>query len=285
MSRRSLAVTITIHREGNPESQLFRLPAWQFKTLTVGSVVFVALVIIAAILYTPIARFAARVPGLNREIARLTSENEQVLQLAATLEELEARYEQVRTALGAEIIAEVGAAVDDQGRERLPVARPIVARAPGAEPQYGLAGPALPVYWPIDSLLHGVVTRGFSPGGPGLEAHPGTDIAVPRGTLIRAAGGGTVAEAGFDAEYGLFVLIDHPGGYRTMYGHASRLLVTSGSEVDAGAVIALSGTTGRSTAPHLHFEKRRGDVPVDPRARIQEEASDGEEGREQQGSR
>jgi len=57
-----------------------------------------------------------------------------------------------------------------------------------------------------------------------LTYHPGVDIAVPRGTPIRAAGGGTVAEAGFDSEYGLFVLIDHPAGYRTMYGHASRLL-------------------------------------------------------------
>ena len=284
MSRRSPLVTITIHREGDPESQLFRLPAWQFRTITVGSVVFVALVVLAAVLYTPVARLAARVPGLNREIARLTSENQQVQQLAATLEELETRYEQVRTVLGAEIISEVGS-VDDQGRERLPVAGLIVARAPGAAPRYGPSGPALPVYWPIDSLLYGVVTRGFSPGGLGLEAHPGIDIAVPRGTLIRAAGGGTVAEAGFEAEYGLFVLIDHPGGYRTMYGHASRLLVSSGNTVDAGAVIALSGTTGRSTAPHLHFEKRRGDVLVDPRARLQEDASDGEEGREQQDAR
>ncbi len=94
-----------------------------------------------------------------------------------------------------------------------------------------------------------------------------------------------MAEAGFEAEYGLFVLIDHPGGYRTMYGHASRLLVSSGSQVDAGTVIALSGTTGRSTAPHLHFEKRLGDVLLDPRARLQEDASDGEEGREQQDAR
>ena len=105
-----------------------------------------------------------------------------------------------------------------------------------------------------------------------MESHPGVDVAVPRGTPIRAAGGGTVAQAGFHPEYGLFVLIDHPDGYRTMYGHASRLLVSAGSRVDAGEVIALSGNTGRSTAPHLHFEKRRGDLLLDPRATIGEES-------------
>ena len=80
-----------------------------------------------------------------------------------------------------------------------------------------------------------------------------------------------MAEAGFDSEYGLFVLLDHADGYRTMYGHASRLLVTAGDQIDAGQVIALSGTTGRSTAPHLHFEKRRGDLLLDPRASSSEE--------------
>ena len=270
MSRRHPTVTIAIHREGVPESGLYRLPAWLFKTLAVGSVVFLILVAGAALLYTPIARLAARVPALNREIVRLSAENQQVVQLAATLEELEARYAQVRTVLGAEIVPAPVANIDD-GRPGLPVAPPVVAPIPGSERRYAPNGPSLPTHWPLDSLVHGLVTRGFAPRASGLQSHPGIDIAVPRGTPIRAAGGGRVAQAEFDAEYGLFVLIDHPDGYRSMYGHASRLLVTAGFEVDAGEVIALSGSTGRSTAPHLHFEKRQGDLLVDPRANLIED--------------
>lgn len=269
MTKTRRTVTIAIHTEGDPESRLYRLPSWLFRTLLVGSVVFVALVAIAAVLYTPIVQVAARVPGLNREIARLTEENNQVTQLAATLEELEARYAQVRTVLGAEIVpAQLALAQDDHA---MPLAAfPVVARVPGSLMRYPDIGATLPVYWPIDSLVHGVITRGFTPEAEGAGRHPGVDIAVPRGTAIRAAGGGRVDDAGFDPEYGLFVLIDHPDGYRSMYGHASRILVAAGDSVSAGQVIALSGSTGRSTAPHLHFEKRRGDLLVDPRETLSE---------------
>lgn len=270
MSKSRSTVTISLHWHGDPASQIYSMPAWLFKTLVVGSIVFVALVALAAVLYTPIARTAARVPGLNGEIARLTEENNQVQQLAATLKELEARYDQIRTVLGAEIIAEPLTTVVELV-DGLPTLPALVAKEPDAEPLYGRRGPSLPLYWPVDSVVHGMVTRGFSVAGEGLRPHPGIDVAVPRGTPIRAAGGGTVAEAGFHPEYGLFVLVDHPDGYRTMYGHASRLLVLPGGRVDAGQVIALSGSTGRSTAPHLHFEKRRGDILIDPQSTIRED--------------
>jgi murein DD-endopeptidase MepM/ murein hydrolase activator NlpD len=90
------------------------------------------------------------------------------------------------------------------------------------------------------------------------------------GTTVRAAGGGTVAAAGTDVDYGWFVLLRHPEGYETMYGHASRLLVNEGEVVQAGQVIALTGNSGRSTAPHLHFEIRRGRRSVDPLTVVKE---------------
>jgi len=87
---------------------------------------------------------------------------------------------------------------------------------------------------------------------------------------VRAAGGGTVAAAGTDHDYGLFVLLRHPEGYETMYGHASRLLVAEGDEVQAGQVIALTGSSGRSTAPHLHFEIRREGKSLNPLTMVRE---------------
>ncbi|MGH7568981.1 MAG: M23 family metallopeptidase, partial [Gemmatimonadales bacterium] len=132
------------------------------------------------------------------------------------------------------------------------------------------AGPvaSIPARWPLD--VRGFVTRGqVRPGSP-AESHPGVDIAVLAGTPVRAAGGGTVEEAGIDPDYGLFVRLRHPDGYETMYGHASRLLVRGRDEVGAGQVIALSGSSGRSTAPHLHFEVRKSGRSLDPLTLVKE---------------
>ena len=108
------------------------------------------------------------------------------------------------------------------------------------------------------------MTRGEVQPGTGAETHSGIDIAVPLGTPVRAAGAAVVQKAGTDSAYGLFVLLQHPGRYETMYGHASRLLVREGDSVQAGQVIALSGSSGHSTAPHLHFEIRLDGKSLDP---------------------
>src|SRR5207247_9827093 len=142
------------------------------------------------------------------------------------------------------------------------------ARAP-AGPLRSETGPSVPAHWPLD--VPGFVTRGqVRPGDP-AESHPGIDIAVPVGTPVRAAGGGVVEAVGTDSAYGLFVLLRHSGGYETMYGHASRLLVQEGDAVPARQVIALSGSSGRSTAPHLHFEIRREGKSLDPLTVVKQE--------------
>jgi len=79
-----------------------------------------------------------------------------------------------------------------------------------------------------------------------------------------------VLQAGEQAEYGRFVLLEHPGGYETMYGHLSRITVATGQPVDTRQVIGLSGNTGRSSAPHLHFEIRREGQLVNPNDMIKE---------------
>ncbi len=255
-------VTIMIHKDGAVDSRTLRLPLWLVRvSLTTGSVVALALLLGVA-LYGPIVRTAARVPGMEREIGRLSAENQQVKELATQLARVEQRYEQVRTMLGGNIVPPRA-----NGEGPLSVAYPVTARAPGNAHRYEL-GPSVPGHWPLDEA--GVVTRG-QVGGGGGDQHPGLDVAVPMGTPIRAAGGGTVAEAGDDPEYGRFILINHPDGYQTMYGHASRVLVVPGQFVSAGAVIGLSGSTGRSTAPHLHFEIRRDGRVIDPRSIVTQE--------------
>jgi len=254
-------VTVLVHRDGALTSPSLRLPLWAARALSVLGVAAAIAITGAAISYAPVARLAARVPALEREVDRLRIENDQVRELAARLVELEGRYEQVRTMLGGNLVPRRIRA------DSLAVAHPVLARVPG-ERSYE-PGPSVPRRWPLDDA--GVVTRGQVGSGSGQEVHPGLDIAVPNGTPIRAAGGGTVAETGDDAEYGRFVLIQHPEGYHTLYGHASRLLVSAGEVVGAGQVIGLSGSTGRSTAPHLHFETRQGGRAIDPRPLLRAE--------------
>jgi murein DD-endopeptidase MepM/ murein hydrolase activator NlpD len=95
--------------------------------------------------------------------------------------------------------------------------------------------------------------------------HAGLDFAAAAGTPIHAAGGGTVSFAGFKAEFGQTVEIDHGNGLSTRYAHASVLKVKAGDIVVPGDAIAAVGSTGRSTGAHLHFEVLRHGEAVDPR--------------------
>ncbi|MGQ9523304.1 MAG: murein hydrolase activator EnvC family protein [Armatimonadota bacterium] len=94
--------------------------------------------------------------------------------------------------------------------------------------------------------------------------HTGVDIAAAYGSPIQASAAGVVVHSGWLGGYGKTVIIDHGGGISTLYGHCSRLVVSQGEHVEQGQTIAYVGSTGFSTGPHLHFERRRDGVPVNP---------------------
>ncbi len=137
------------------------------------------------------------------------------------------------------------------------------AAAAAATPVYSVAGPPAPspgasLRWPVS----GPVTSGF--GTRWGRMHEGIDIAVPSGTPVHAAAAGTVVYSGTLGGYGNIVVIDHGNGLSTSYAHNSSLNVAQGAYVGVGSVIALSGNTGHSTGPHVHFEVRVNGAPVDP---------------------
>ena len=120
--------------------------------------------------------------------------------------------------------------------------------------------------WPIPTHTPGA--RGF-----GMQMHPifrvermhtGVDVTAPTGTRINAAAEGYVRFAGWMGGYGNTIIIDHGGGYSTLYAHNSRNRVSEGQHVVAGQHIADVGSSGLSTGPHLHFEIRRNNVALDP---------------------
>jgi murein DD-endopeptidase MepM/ murein hydrolase activator NlpD len=119
--------------------------------------------------------------------------------------------------------------------------------------------------WPVEGLLTSPFgERDHVMGGGGTQFHAGIDLSVPTGTPVQAAQEGVVVFAGYNGAYGKAVKVDHPNGFSTLYAHNSRILVHVGQTVKPGQVICLSGSTGRSTGPHLHFEVHKDGWPVDP---------------------
>jgi murein DD-endopeptidase MepM/ murein hydrolase activator NlpD len=121
-----------------------------------------------------------------------------------------------------------------------------------------------PGIWPVNGRLEdGFGTRVDPFSGEGAH-HTGIDIIAPTGTIVQATGDGVVAMAEWSGGYGRLVIIDHGNGIRTYYAHLSRFTVLPGQEIRQGEPVGLVGSTGRVTAPHLHYEVRVGSTPVNP---------------------
>jgi murein DD-endopeptidase MepM/ murein hydrolase activator NlpD len=111
-------------------------------------------------------------------------------------------------------------------------------------------------------------------GGRTYEFHNGMDIDGERGDSIVAPAGGTVTKAGWQGGYGNMIEIDHGNGLFTRYGHMSKVEVAVGDGVSRGVLIGYVGSTGRSTGPHLHYELRLGERPINPRRFLPMEPTD-----------
>jgi murein DD-endopeptidase MepM/ murein hydrolase activator NlpD len=194
-----------------------------------------------------VSELEARVDSLLGETAKMEA-------LATSLARIESSYERLREVMSGEVQPSARdillPAVDPAGRT-------------GAVPRRPTDGVRGPVLWPL--VEAGFVTRAFGDSTAAREeGHSGLDVAVPSGSYVRSAGPGVVAETGEDREYGRYIRIDHGEGVRSLYAHASWVFPSVGDTVEAGEVIALSGNTGRSTAPHLHLEIERDGQLEDP---------------------
>jgi len=249
-------LTIMLVPDGTRESQSFHVSYFALRALlALGAVVALGLTVMAGSWWYLAAR-AARADELQAEVEVMTRDRARVEALVQRLETIEAQYTRIRDLFGR---AQDGALSDVW----LPPAAPARRGPTSTLPQ---DGPTPPSVWPLTE--RGFVTRGLHEGLEG--GHPGLDIAVASDSYIRAAGGGTVVDIGDDAVYGRFVVIDHGDGYSTLYGHASLHLVALGEAVRERQVIALSGSTGRSTGPHLHFEVLVDGEHVDPLTVVQQ---------------
>jgi murein DD-endopeptidase MepM/ murein hydrolase activator NlpD len=122
----------------------------------------------------------------------------------------------------------------------------------------------LPSGWPVQGRLMGGFGERQDPFSGEGAYHTGVDISAPIGTPVQASADGRVHFAGFFAGYGRLVIIDHGNHYETYYAHLSRISVAEGQEVRHGELLGNVGMSGRSTGPHLHYEVRIGNSPVNP---------------------
>ncbi len=122
-----------------------------------------------------------------------------------------------------------------------------------------------PTTWPVVGKLESAFGGRRNPfGGGSYEFHTGQDIDAPWGAPVVAGATGKVSFVGWQNGYGQLVVIDHGGGLTTRYGHLSQIEVAQGKTVVRGELVGRVGSTGRSTGPHLHYEVRINDEPVNP---------------------
>ena len=261
-----------MHRDDDATaSRSLRLPLWTVQAAFGALGLLAAGVLAVLALWAPIVRAATRAHTLERRVHELERDNAEIGRLALALDTVEAGYRQLRVMVGADPRPAPAAATPAPA----PTAPTLEARSAASAPPSSLV-PGRIERWPLD--VRGYVTRGTTtgtaagtaPADPAAEPHEGLDIAVPTGTLVRAAGAAVVARAGTDSIFGRHALLEHAGGYTTLYAHLARLVVRAGDTVAAGRTVGLSGNSGRSSAPHLHFEVRRAGRPVDPLTLIQE---------------
>ncbi len=228
-----------------------RLKAWVFKAIVAMAVVLAITLILFFIFYGRLMVRAAQAEKLEKENEALKLYKYKLLLLEQNMKDTRAVVDKIAVLAGVDFQvpelpsdSELLATIEENQSQNSGLEDPTQRRIPGGLP------------------LRGFMTRGYSDDSD--NEHPGVDIAAAIGTPVLATAAGKVAFAGYDSTYGLTVIIEHDNNISTLFGHNSELLVSAGNLVAAGSKIALSGNTGRSTAPHLHYEIREYGKPVNP---------------------
>lgn len=225
----------------------------------------IALLIIVSIIGT----FTyARLVVHSNEREELVQENEELRRLNSKIVLLESNLQAYRNMLG-QVATLAGIDLAQYGMETpaeglTSIESTAVSQEPAliTEQTETFQGP---VGTPKGLPVQGFVSRTFRPTADNPKTrHLGIDLAVKRGTRVIATADGEVAFAGWDDAFGWKVVLKHLNNVETMYGHNDTLLVATGQLVRYGQTIALSGSTGVSTAPHVHYEVRVDGLPVDP---------------------
>ncbi|MCB9465988.1 MAG: M23 family metallopeptidase [Candidatus Eisenbacteria bacterium] len=242
-NRRRRTLLVLVEPDGAARTHQFRI---SYRALQIAGVA----VVMSVLLVVGLVLLLARTYPAYLDSGQLTVENDSLRVAFGRMSYIDAELRELR-ATNRQLLELVG--VEPQVIDSLTKYDPVLDKVPAS---WQLSQPNLSPY-------QGLVSRGFRGGAEGAR-HPGIDVAGPEGSLVVASGGGVVSSAGWDDVYGNFVLLDHGDDIQSFYGHNRDLLVAAGDSVVVGQPIGRLGSTGESSAPHLHFEIRVAGEPVDP---------------------
>ena len=250
-------VTVMLVPDGTDARFSWRLRRWVLRAILIGLGVLLVGQVLFFIYYGAVVSRAARTEQVIKE-------NEDLKRYYYKVQLLEQNLHQAR-----EVVARLAkmAGLENYQLPELPDDSSLFSRivpadstAPDAKPNAANAPNwSLPVGLPVQGYL----SQRFD-ATDADKYHPGVDIACPVGTPVLATGSGVVEYVASDSTYGQMVVLRHNDSVTTIYAHNDRILVQEGQTVRVGTRIADSGNSGRSTAPHLHYELRINGEPIDP---------------------
>ncbi len=273
-------IQILVVPDDQSEPRHYRLSVRRLRFLRVLGVVLAIHMVLGVIAYFALAHFMHQNNALLAVNNQLVANSEKVYELASLFQKLEATDAKLRSALGlsenrqgvtldsrditlpAPNSEEVAALIETRTERQAPAAVNLSEKLDFLHQAKDLGIHeylrSLPTFLPVA----GVLTKAFS--DQSASSHYGIDIAAPRGTAVHAAGDGVVMFSGWTQDLGHLIIVFHGDGFFTYYGHNQRNLVQRNTLVRKGEAIAHVGSSGESTAPHLHFELWKDGMPLNP---------------------
>lgn len=245
-------VTLMLVPDGTEARLTWRVRQWVLYTIIGGAALLVLAIILFFIFYGEILKMAAMAERLSEENEALLRYRYKVQLLEENMNEARAYVQKMATLAG----------VDFEFPE-LPDDSVLFADLEPNEPAILTRPWSADLSIPSGLPIRGFITQDFEVKDSS-RYHPGVDIACAIGSPVLSTGAGVVEFIGYDSTYGNTLIIRHNDSITTLYGHNDSILVAVGQEVLAGSRIAMSGNTGRSSAPHLHYELRVNDIPINP---------------------
>jgi len=277
--KQNLSILLIPDDHADPLS--YKISFNKLKMLAVVGILLVIHIITGFIFYFEYANVTRRNNQLNRENVELKQDNEKVYKMYRVVEEFIKYQERVKIALGVNSDFEVSDRNQAMLEEFTFAVEQVASQGSWeqdntqvrgkldflthANSKYHDFASSVPTFLPVE----GVLTTDYRVSGwfhP--YRHLGIDIAAKKGSPVRASADGIVLFANWTEDLGKLIIIDHLNGFVTYYGHNQVLLKSERNFVKKGEVIALLGSSGKSTAPHLHFEIRKDGLPVDPKEYI-----------------
>jgi murein DD-endopeptidase MepM/ murein hydrolase activator NlpD len=241
-------------RDDQATPKRWRMPFWVYRAVLVVAVLIVLAPVLYVLGHLEVLAMAGEVGRLREENDNLRKYQDKIMALEQSLRDTRHLMSQVAQLAGLDstLLAQM------YGEDKTMAA---------IAPQYNYTASTPRLGSPTSPIPHGLpaagwISRSFSDVVG--KKHDGLDIALPEGTPVVSTASGIVTFAGTDPVYGQMVVVQDNDSIETVYGHNSKLLVQPGDTIFAGQRVALSGNTGVSTAPHLHYEIRINKTAVNP---------------------